>query len=270
MERYKAMSAALDRRVVEAPAGLLAECRHDLMRAVYRSDAQAVQPRTSHYWVSMREVMAALAAALMRVRQPVGALALLAIGFLSARFTNVGAKAPAGYLVPDSVTAVRSVQPDASGRVQIALDETRRRVVSGRLDDGNIQRLLLAAARDESNPGVRVESMDILKDFSGSADIRSALLDAVSHDANPGVRLKALEGLKHFAADPVVRQTLAQALVKDENPGVRIQVIDLLTAHRDDSMVGVFQNLVEKENNTYVRLRCAKALKDMNASVGTF
>jgi hypothetical protein len=30
------------------------------------------------------------------------------------------------------------------------------------------------------------------------------------------------------------------------------------------------QDLVQKENNNYVRLRCRNALQEMNASVGTF
>jgi hypothetical protein len=33
---------------------------------------------------------------------------------------------------------------------------------------------------------------------------------------------------------------------------------------------GVLQEVVQKENNSYVRLRCQRALEDMNASVGTF
>ena len=100
--------------------------------------------------------------------------------------------------------------------------------------------------------------------------VRAALLNAVANDQNPGVRLKALEGLKSFVSDAQVRKTLAQVLLKDENPGVRIHAIDMLTASRDGSTVGVLQNLVERENNSYVRLRCEKALQDMNASIGTF
>jgi hypothetical protein len=49
-----------------------------------------------------------------------------------------------------------------------------------------------------------------------------------------------------------------------------MQVVDLLVSRHDDSMVGVLQNLVQKEDNGYVRLKCEKALKDMNASIGTF
>ena len=49
-----------------------------------------------------------------------------------------------------------------------------------------------------------------------------------------------------------------------------MQVVDLLVAHRDDYMVGVLQGLVQKEDNNSVRLKLEKALKDMNASIGTF
>ncbi len=82
--------------------------------------------------------------------------------------------------------------------------------------------------------------------------------------------MKALEGLKSFAGDSEVRKILAQILQMDDNPGVRIQAIDMLTSHRDASMVGVLQNMVGREDNSYVRWRCEKALKEMNASVGTF
>ena len=84
------------------------------------------------------------------------------------------------------------------------------------------------------------------------------------------MRLKALDGLKPLAGDPEVRKTLAQVLLADDNPAVRMQVVDLLVSQRDDSMVGVLQNLVQKEDNHYVRLKCEKALKDMNVSIGTF
>src|SRR5256885_15086852 len=103
----------------------------------------------------------------------------------------------AGFATPDAmVSSIRSVQPDKTGSVQISLDETRRRVVSGRLDDHNIQRLLMAAAREQDNPGVRVESVELLKDRGSSAAVRTVLLEAVTRDPNPGVRLKALAGLK--------------------------------------------------------------------------
>jgi hypothetical protein len=215
------------------------------------------------------EALAATLAGFHRYRTPVGAVALVALGFFAARFTGAGL--PASSLSPagEVFSTVRSVQPDSSGRVRIALDETRRRVVSGATGDPGIQRLLLAAAR-EDNPAVRVESVGLLTSRGDSEEVRDALLNAVAHDSNAGVRLKALDGLKPLAGDPQVRKTLAQVLLADDNPAVRMQVVDLLVSHRDDSMVGVLQNLVQKEDNNYVRLKCEKALKDMNASIGTF
>jgi hypothetical protein len=114
------------------------------------------------------------------------------------------------------------------------------------------------------------ESVDLLKERTGSSEVRDALLNAVAHDPNDGVRLKALEGLKPLASDATVRKTLSQVLLSDANPAVRMQVVDLLVAHRDDTVVGVLQGLVQHEDNHNVRLKLEKALKDMNASIGTF
>jgi hypothetical protein len=271
------MAAAVDRREMLPSAALLAECRHDLMRAVYRNEVPVAQAAQATPWGHFREGFAALFPPLSRWRMPLGAMALLALGFASARLTTPGAGGSfnAASLVPDNViSSVRSVTsgPEGapSGEVHIVLDETRRRVVSGQLNEPNIQRLMLAAAHDENNPGVRVESVEILKSHTDSSEVRSLLLNRLAQDPNPGVRLKALDGLKPFTGDPEVRKVLAQVLLQDDNPGVRIQVVDALISRADDKMVGVLQSVVQREDNTYVRRRCEKALKDMNASIGTF
>ncbi|MGA2137067.1 MAG: HEAT repeat domain-containing protein [Bryobacteraceae bacterium] len=275
-ESQRELSAALDRRTMLPSAALLAECRHDLMRAVYRDEMprlKPVEPRTQRF----AETFAAWFPSLGAWRMPLGATAMLTLGFAVAKLTTPGPLGPFNIasLAPENViSAVRSVQPVAdgtqSGEVRIVLDETRRRVVSGKLNDNHIQQLMLAAAHDENNAGVRWESVDLLKSQSDSTPVRELLLNRLIEDPNPGVRLKALDGLKQFAADPGVRQVLAQVLLRDDNPGVRIGAVDALTAHADDKMVGVLQSVVQKEDNGYVRRRCEKALKDLNASVGTF
>jgi anti-sigma factor RsiW len=268
MERQRAMAAALDRRQAEVPPMLLEACRADLLAAIQGGAPRLCKPAKGP-WTLFLEALAATLAGFSRYRTPVGAVALVAVGFFAARFTGAGV--PASSLSPagEVFSTVRSVEADSSGRVQIAFDETRRRVVSGATGDRDIQRLLLAAAR-EDNPAVRVESVDLLRSRAGSGEVRDALLNVVARDSNAGVRLKALDGLKPLAGDPQVRKTLAQVLLADDNAAVRMQVVDLLVLHRDDSMVGVLQNLVQKEDNNYVRLKCEKALKDMNASIGTF
>ncbi len=272
MDRQRALAGALDRRQAETPPALLEECRADLIAAI-QGGASRAGNRVKGPWTLFLEAMSATLAGFSRFRQPVGALALIAIGFFAARFTGTTPSAspsPANAPSDDVFATVRSIQPESAGKVQIAFDETRRRTVSGSPDSPNIQRLLLAAAHEE-NPAVRVESVGLLKDrCASSAEVRDILLNALVHDSNAGVRLRALEGLKPLTSDAQVRKTLAQVLLADDNPAVRMQAVDLLVAHRDDAMVGLLQDVVQKEDNNYNRLKVEKALKDMNASVGTF
>lgn len=271
LSRQRAIAAALNEREEEVPVLLLEDCRMDLMAAI-QGGAPRVEKTSKSPWKLFIEAMASTFSSLHRLQRPVGAVALIALGFMASRFT---AGTPAANLVPtaspsdDVIATVRSVRPDSSGRVQIAFDETRRRTVSGAMDDQNIQKLLLTAAHEE-NPAVRVESMGLLKEHTGSAEVRDELLNAVLHDANVGVRLEALKGLKPLLTDATVRKGLYQVLKNDENPAVRMQVVDLIVTHRDDSMVSVLQDVVQKEDNNYIRLKLEKALKDMNASIGTF
>jgi hypothetical protein len=92
----------------------------------------------------------------------------------------------------------------------------------------------------------------------------------LANDPVVSVRLKALEGLKPYSTDPDVRKILSQVLLTDDSDVIRMRVIDLLVERRDDSMVGMLQSLMQREDNSYVRLKCEKALKEMNASIGTF
>jgi hypothetical protein len=273
--QQRSLAAALDKRQMAAAPLLLEDCRSDLMAAI-QGGAPRVEPSVKGPWRLFLDAMAVSLSGLGKLRQPIGALALVAVGFFAARLVSTAPPPSTGGLLTsvtsptdDVYSTVRSVQPDNAGGVAIALDETRRKVVKGNMNDGTIQRLLLAAAH-EDNPAVRVESVDLLRSQSGSTEVRDALLNVVSQDANPGVRLKALEGLKPLAADSEVRKTLGRVLLSDDNVAVRMLVIDLLVAHRDDNMVGMMQGLVQKENNNSVRLKLEKALRDMNASPGRF
>lgn len=279
LEKQRKLAAALDHVEAPLPATLVHDCRADLMAAI-AGGAPRPAMRQKGPWALFLEAMASTFSGLGRLRQPLGATALVALGFMAAKitpgnlpgFSFAGAHRGtfnAGVAGDDVFSTVRSVQPDRNGQVQIAFDETRRRVVEGSLNDQSIQQLLLAAAREQDS-AVRVESVEVLKSHPESGEVRDALLNSVKNDPNPGVRLKALEGLKPLAADPAVRKTLAQVLLTDDNARIRMQVADLLVAHRDDSLVGTLQSVMQREDNDYVRLKIEKALKEMNASVGTF
>jgi Putative zinc-finger/HEAT repeats len=270
LERQRSLGVALDRRQVEAPQFLLEDCRADLMAAI-QGGAPRVDRSVKGPWTLFLEALGSTFVGFHRFRQPLGAVALVALGFVAARFTGKPPAQPLASGAPsDEVFAtVRDVKPDSAGRVQINYDETRRRTVTGSTDDQGIQRLLLAAAHEE-DPAVRVESVGLLRSRANSSEVRDAFINRVLHDPNVGVRLRAMEGLKLLAGDPEVRKTLAHVLVTDDSAAVRSQVVDVLLTHHDDAMVGVLQNAVQKEDNTSVRLKVEKALKDMNASIGTF
>jgi hypothetical protein len=271
MERQRAFAAALAGRQTEPSVAFLEDCRSNLLAAIRSRGAgeeagwhaAAPAPHKPGPWHLFMEALSDSLSGLERLRVPLGALAMLALGFVAARFTTRTTTAEPVF------HTIRSVQPDGSGRVEISLDEVRRRTVTGRMDDQNIQQLLLAAAQSD-NPAARLESMGMLKDRVESSSVRDALLNAVAHDPNPGVRMKALEGLRPLSAEQDVRKVLSQVLLGDDNPAIRMQVVDMLVSHRDDDMVGVLQDLMQKENNSYVRMKSEEALKAMNASVGTF
>jgi HEAT repeats/Putative zinc-finger len=277
--KQKAFLHALDGARLVPSEDLLEDCRAELSGRLELEAFTGERHETGGWWDKLRQGFSIhfhFAPGWMQVG---GAAAMLALGFMAAHVgpgSLPGLWKTAGVAAEPMTSRVRYVEPTAGGRVQIVLDETRQRVLSGSLEDQSIQRLLLAAAKDPSDAGLRVESVDLLKDRPQSAEVRSALLYAVQHDPNAGVRLKALDGLKEFAEDPETRETLTKVLLKDDNPGVRTQVIDLLIQRRNDAqprndaMVGVLQELMNKENNDYIRMRCKKALNEMNASVETY
>ena len=268
LEREKSLFKSLDAAELTPSRDLLENCRGEL-----RSRLAHAQPEVTDFWSKLRQGFTIHFHFAPGWAQPAGLAAMLALGFLAARLTPgsfPGFGRQAGVMTDPVSSRVRYVEPTAAGKVQIVLDETRQRVLSGNLEDESIQRLLLTAAKDPSDAGLRVESVDLLKSRPQSAEVRSALLYAVQHDANAGVRLKALDGLKTFADDPETRRTLTQVLLKDDNPGVRTQVIDLLIQHHNNAMVSVLQELMMKEDNGYIRMRCQKALHEMNASVETY
>ncbi len=259
-ETARRLHAALDRREAEVDPALLARCRRDLALRL-----EGVQRRRP----GLREWLARLSdLRLVALARPVAALALVALGFFGARLTT--AKVPLGTPAEAGVLRVRYLEPGPSGQVHLVVEETRQQTLSGTVNDDRIRRLLLAAARESSDPGLRAESMDVLKAQRTAGELRPVLLYALQHDPNPGVRLKALDALKPYDGEADVRGALTEVLLADDNPGVRAQAIDLLVEHIEDINAGVLQEVVQKENNSYVRLRCQRALEEMNASVGTF
>ncbi len=286
LERQREVQMALDNIATEPAPSLLRSCREDLH---FRLVEEEHAPAKHGWWERFTDALTGRSAAGhsgSRWLRPAGALTLVAVGFLTARVLppgafNFGGSSQLGSQmgVMEPASRVRYVEPESDGKVQIVFDETNQRIVSGNLDNPRIRGLLLEAAKDPSDPGLRAETFEILTPSAQSTEVRDALVYALLHDENSGVRLKVMQGLTPLAGQPDVRAALTRVLLRDTNPGMRTQAIDLLTRSLaqedpaqsyDRQVIGAMQELMQRESNAYVRQRCKTALESVKASTETY
>ncbi len=165
-----------------------------------------------------------------------------------------------------AIAGIRSVtQEPGSNQVSIKYDTVLTQEAQGSLNDQRIQQLLLFAARNNYNSGVRMDSVDVLTQSPDDSRVREALLYALQNDTNPGVRLKALDGLGGFVRqDPQVRDGVLRALIGDTNSGVRVQALRLVEPMKTDSNVrSVLSRLAQTDQNASIRSQARTMLAQM-------
>jgi hypothetical protein len=158
--------------------------------------------------------------------------------------------------VDASITGIRSITPEpGTNRVDIKYDTVNTKETAGSLSDVRIQQLLLFAAQNNTNSGVRVDSVDLLRQRMNDSRVREALVYALRYDNNPGVRLKALEGLGSYVKDDVrVRDAVLETLTNDANPGLRTEALRVLEPVRADASVrATLERLAAKDSNKFIR-----------------
>ena len=167
--------------------------------------------------------------------------------------------------VAASISGISSIsQQPGSNQVTIKYDTVSPRELSGPMSDTRVQQLLLYAARNNYNAGVRMDSVNLLTQQPSNEHVREALLYALRYDSNAGVRLKALDGLGPYVRDDVrVRDAMLEALMADANPGVRIEALHLLEPVRADSSVRIVLERLEKDENRYIRSQARSLLAQL-------
>ena len=173
---------------------------------------------------------------------------------------------PTPSVEASSVTGIRSVtQEPGSNQVSIKYDTVLTQEAQGSLNDQRIQQLLLFAARNNYNSGVRMDSVDLLTQLPDDNRVREALMYALQNDTNPGVRLKALDGLSGFVRqDARVRDGVLRALISDTNSGVRMQALRLVEPMKTDSNVrSVLTRLSQTDENVSIRSQARTMLAQM-------
>ena len=229
--RERALHDALDEVALQPPADLLAECRAGLRRSL---DRESVRRRNwlVRFWDWTGQPVSP------GFLKPAGALALLMLGFFAGRLFQTGPTATPPQPVYQEDAATRQLLFDAAGAV--------------------------------NDPALRLDSVAILGERTGSPEVSQMLVRTVRYDPTPAVRLKAIDGLKSYGGQAEVRQALSEVLLNDDNLGVRTHAVDLLRQHQGPAVAGVLQQVMGKESNDYVRMQCQKMLEEMNASLETF
>jgi len=182
--------------------------------------------------------------------------------------TPTGTRATAGEPNPteSSITGIQSIsQEPGTNKIDIKYNTVSTQETQGSLTDQRIQQLLLFAARNNYNSGVRMDSVDLLTQKPDLSQVRDALIYALQYDTNPGVRLKALDGLGRFVKDDVrVRDAVLEALVNDSNPGVRIEALRMIEPVKADGSVrGVLMALAAKDSSQYIKSQARTMLAQL-------
>jgi hypothetical protein len=207
---------------------------------------------------------------------PAMVVALIMIGFVGGGIAgwqvtrNSGSLAGSGTApqptADASIAAIRGITQDpASNSVRIKYDTLQPQTATGSLEDPKIQQLLLYAARNNYNSGVRMDSVDLLTQKPEDEKVRQALMFSLRYDNNPGVRLKALQALGDYVkSDTRVRDAVLDALMRDSNAGVRSMAISLLQPVKADGSVRqVLQHLAETDKNQFIRSESRRVLDSL-------
>jgi hypothetical protein len=184
-----------------------------------------------------------------------------------------GKSMPTGFAGADlsqlRINSINQVAPDPqTGGVRITLDAERRVTLEGSLDDPRIREVLVYAVKSYDNPGIRRDTLDVLRTQGDNPAVRGALLFAMRHDQNAGVRLEAMNAVRNLKCGRDVHQALLDSVEHDPNVGIRIAAVDTLLEHAekegpDEAVVAELQKLAASDANPSVRMKCQVALQRM-------
>jgi hypothetical protein len=266
LKSSRELHATLSRFPVEEPSpNLVAASRMRLQETLETTEQGGFWQRLIFdpgAWLRPIKFAPALAAAIFIVGFAGGIGATYKVMNGSDRIIETPAAPPA----ESSITGIQSIdQQPGSNQISIKYNTVSTQEAQGSLNNQRIQQLLLFAARNNYNSGVRMDSVDLLIQKPNDTHVREALLYALRYDSNPGVRLKALESLGPYVKDDVrVRDAVLEALSNDSNSGLRTQALHMLEpCWADSSVRGVLRKLAENDSNQYIRSQARTVLAQL-------
>lgn len=162
-----------------------------------------------------------------------------------------------------SIAGIRNIiQEPGSSRVRIDYERALPETVQGSVTDPQIQALLVMASRSTANSGLRMDSVDLLRQKPDDPAVRESLVYSLRSDSNPGVRLKAEEALAPMVKQDIrVRNAMLESLLNDNNPGVRAGALKILDKVRSDTSVRqALTQLAKEDPNEFIRQESSRIL----------
>src|SRR5207249_278379 len=152
--------------------------------------------------------------------------------------------------------------PPSSGSgspdVQLQLSAEQPLVLYGYVQDSDMRRVLTYVVEngERFDAGVRLDCLEALKAVSRDQQVRQALIDALEHDSNPGVRVEAVNvlvgSLQHGQSEEMAAD--ATTAVQADRPE---------EAQSVERVVRALEQLQHRDPSRYVRLRSAAALRQI-------
>jgi hypothetical protein len=279
LSREKQWHAAVNKQQQDVAPEWVAACRDGLHQQILSEPTTAdhFRHRAAAFWHGLFD---------FRVTDRSYRLAavsfLVLMGFAAGRWVDAvrtGHSSPSSFfaagLVHPVVTRVQSIQPRDDGQVTIYLQQIQVREISGSRDNDAVRELLLNAARESADPGVRMDSVEMLAGQTGG-EIQNAIMNTIRTDPNAAVRVKAIESLRQFPSDSLTRGALEFALAHDSDPGVRAVALDALVPAQGDfqvtpQLLQTISNVMQSaQSDDYVRSRCAQILNEQAPSNGIY
>jgi HEAT repeat protein len=114
---------------------------------------------------------------------------------------------------------------------------------------------------------VRMRALEALRDVAGEADVRDVLLQSLNRDSNPGVRVEAVNLLVRSLELESARQVPEMPDSPDADMPVIAPSAPAVEMAAPDASVGrvvrALEDLQHRDPNRYVRLRSAAALRQI-------
>ena len=262
-QEFQAQMSALP--VVEPSASFLTSARMRLAESLETAEQKrawyhrfAFDPAA---WMRQVRFSPALAAVLLMVGFGSG------VGTMYKVLGNTPPHVQNGTVDAASIGGITSIEHKPnSDKVSITYQSVTPQTMEGTVNDPNIKSMLAYAAKSNyNNSGVRLDSVDALNGKVDDQMAREALVYALRYDSNPGVRLKTLDGLANYVKQDIrVRNAVLDALLNDSNLGVRSGALHALEPVRADTSVRMaLQQLAKEDPSDYIRTEAVSVLSSM-------